>query len=108
VGALRLPLWRIDLARVVSKCIGETEKNLDDVFAAAERAVAMVLFDEAEALFGKRSEVHDAHDRYANLASRCRTGRSGASPKKRRACLHGRCPLGRHAARFFAADGAAR
>jgi SpoVK/Ycf46/Vps4 family AAA+-type ATPase len=47
--------------------IGETEKNLDRIFAAAERACAILLFDEAEALFGKRSEVRDAHDRYANI-----------------------------------------
>jgi SpoVK/Ycf46/Vps4 family AAA+-type ATPase len=66
-GDLGLPLWRVDLARVVSKYIGETEKNLDEVFAAAERSAAMLLFDEADALFGKRSEVQDAHDRYANL-----------------------------------------
>jgi hypothetical protein len=64
---LDLPLWRIDLARVVSKYIGETEKNLDAVFEAAEASAAAVLFDEADALFGKRSEVQDAHDRYANL-----------------------------------------
>jgi SpoVK/Ycf46/Vps4 family AAA+-type ATPase len=62
-----VPLWRIDLARVVSKYIGETEKNLDAVFEAAEASAAMLLFDEADALFGKRSEVQDAHDRYANL-----------------------------------------
>ena len=66
-GALKLPLWRVELARVVSKYIGETEKHLDDVFAAAEESSAMLLFDEADALFGKRSEVQDAHDRYANL-----------------------------------------
>jgi hypothetical protein len=64
---LDVPLWRIDLARVVSKYIGETEKNLDAVFEAAEASAAMLLFDEADALFGKRSEVQDAHDRYANL-----------------------------------------
>ncbi len=64
---LDLPLWRIDLARVVSKYIGETEKNLDAVFEAAEASAAMLLFDEADALFGRRSEVQDAHDRYANL-----------------------------------------
>jgi hypothetical protein len=64
---LDLPLWRVDLARVVSKYIGETEKNLDAVFDAAEASAAAILFDEADALFGKRSEVQDAHDRYANL-----------------------------------------
>lgn len=66
-NALGLDLYRIDLARVVNKYIGETEKNLDRVFAAAERANAILLFDEADALFGKRSEVKDAHDRYANI-----------------------------------------
>ncbi|HSV84407.1 MAG TPA: ATP-binding protein [Ramlibacter sp.] len=64
---LELDLFRIDLAAVVSKYIGETEKNLDRVFAAAENANAVLFFDEAEALFGKRSEVKDAHDRYANI-----------------------------------------
>lgn len=57
----------VDLARVVSKWIGETEKNLSDVFDAAERTQSVLLFDEADALFGKRTEVNDAHDRYANL-----------------------------------------
>jgi SpoVK/Ycf46/Vps4 family AAA+-type ATPase len=66
-GELGLDLWRIDLARVVSKYIGETEKNLDRIFTAAEDANVVLLFDEADALFGKRSAVHDAHDRYANL-----------------------------------------
>jgi len=65
--ALGLDLYRIDLARVVSKYIGETEKNLDRVFEAAEGANAILFFDEADALFGKRSEVKDAHDRYANM-----------------------------------------
>jgi hypothetical protein len=65
--ALDLDLFRIDLSAVVSKYIGETEKNLDRVFAAAEHANAVLFFDEAEALFGKRSEVKDAHDRYANI-----------------------------------------
>jgi SpoVK/Ycf46/Vps4 family AAA+-type ATPase len=64
---LRLDLYRIDLAGVVSKYIGETEKNLDRVFSAAENANAILFFDEADALFGKRSEVRDSHDRYANL-----------------------------------------
>ena len=57
----------VDISRVVSKWIGETEKNLAAVFDAAERARAVLLFDEADALFGKRTEVSDAHDRYANL-----------------------------------------
>jgi vesicle-fusing ATPase len=64
---LRLDLYRIDLSQVVSKYIGETEKNLQRVFAAAETAGAVLLFDEADALFGKRSEVKDSHDRYANM-----------------------------------------
>lgn len=64
---LRLDLFRIDLSCVVSKYIGETEKNLRTIFAAAESANAVLLFDEADALMGKRSEVRDAHDRYANL-----------------------------------------
>jgi len=64
---LHLDLYRIDLSSVVSKYIGETEKNLDTVFTEAERAGAILLFDEADALFGKRSDVKDAHDRYANI-----------------------------------------
>jgi hypothetical protein len=66
-GELRLDLFRIDLSQVVSKYIGETEKNLRRVFDAAEGGGAILLFDEADALFGKRSEVHDSHDRYANI-----------------------------------------
>jgi hypothetical protein len=64
---LGLALYRIDLSAVVSKYIGETEKNLRKVFDAAEDAGAILLFDEADALFGKRSEVKDSHDRYANI-----------------------------------------
>jgi hypothetical protein len=64
---LRLDLYRIDLSQVVSKYIGETEKNLRRVFDAAEDGGAVMLFDEADALFGKRSEVKDSHDRYANI-----------------------------------------
>jgi SpoVK/Ycf46/Vps4 family AAA+-type ATPase len=64
---LRLDLYRIDLSQVVSKYIGETEKNLRRVFDAAEDGGAALLFDEADALFGKRSEVKDSHDRYANI-----------------------------------------
>jgi SpoVK/Ycf46/Vps4 family AAA+-type ATPase len=64
---LDLALYRIDLSAVVSKYIGETEKNLRRVFDAAEDAGAILLFDEADALFGKRSEVKDSHDRYANI-----------------------------------------
>ncbi len=64
---LKLDLYRIDLSQVVSKYIGETEKNLRRVFDAAEEGGAILLFDEADALFGKRSEVKDSHDRYANI-----------------------------------------
>lgn len=64
---LRLDLYRIDLSQVVSKYIGETEKNLRRVFDAAEEGGAILLFDEADALFGKRTEVRDSHDRYANI-----------------------------------------
>jgi AAA+ superfamily predicted ATPase len=66
-NALELDLYRIDLAQVVSKYIGETERNLNNVFTAAANANAILFFDEADALFGKRSEVKDSHDRYANL-----------------------------------------
>ncbi|MDQ0767283.1 hypothetical protein QF031_000032 [Pseudarthrobacter defluvii] len=64
---LGLDLYRIDLSSVVSKYIGETEKNIRRVFDAAEQSGAVLLFDEADAIFGKRSEVHDSHDRYANI-----------------------------------------
>jgi SpoVK/Ycf46/Vps4 family AAA+-type ATPase len=66
-AGLQMDLFQIDLAAVVSKYIGETEKNLRRVFDAAEESGAVLLFDEADALFGKRSEVRDSHDRYANL-----------------------------------------
>jgi hypothetical protein len=64
---LGLDLYRIDLSTVVSKYVGETEKNLARIFAEAETSNAILFFDEADALFGKRSEVKDAHDRYANI-----------------------------------------
>jgi AAA+ superfamily predicted ATPase len=64
---LQLDLYKIDLSQIVSKYIGETEKNLDRIFTAAANSNAILLFDEADALFGKRSEVQDAHDRYANI-----------------------------------------
>jgi SpoVK/Ycf46/Vps4 family AAA+-type ATPase len=64
---LELDLYRIDLSSVVSKYIGETEKNLRRIFDAADEGGAVLLFDEADALFGKRSEVKDSHDRYANI-----------------------------------------
>jgi ATPase family associated with various cellular activities (AAA) len=66
-NALHLDLYRIDLSSVVSKYIGETEKNLRRVFDAAEDGGAILFFDEADALFGKRTEVKDSHDRYANI-----------------------------------------
>jgi len=66
-GELDLELVKIDLSTVVSKYIGETEKNLEEVFDAASVGGALVLFDEGDALFGKRSEVSDARDRYANI-----------------------------------------
>ena len=66
-NALALDLYRIDLSQVVSKYIGETEKNLRRIFEAATGSGAVLLFDEADALFGKRSEVRDSHDRYANV-----------------------------------------
>jgi SpoVK/Ycf46/Vps4 family AAA+-type ATPase len=64
---LELDLYRIDLSAVVSKYIGETEKNLRQVFDAAEEGGSILLFDEADALFAKRGEVKDSHDRYANM-----------------------------------------
>jgi AAA+ superfamily predicted ATPase len=64
---LGLDLYKIDLSTVVSKYIGETEKNLDRIFRAAQSSNAIIFFDEADALFGKRSQVKDAHDRYANI-----------------------------------------
>ncbi|MDR7190928.1 vesicle-fusing ATPase [Microbacterium sp. BE35] len=66
-ASLGLDLYRIDLSALVSKYIGETEKHLSTVFDAAEASGAVLLFDEADALFGKRSDVKDSHDRYANL-----------------------------------------
>ena len=66
-GALGVDLFAVDLSAVVSKYIGETEKNLAEIFRAAEHSNGILLFDEADALFGKRTEVSDAHDRYANI-----------------------------------------
>jgi SpoVK/Ycf46/Vps4 family AAA+-type ATPase len=66
-GALALDLYVIDLATVVDKYIGETEKNLERIFREADRVNGVLLFDEADAIFGKRSEVSDARDRYANV-----------------------------------------
>jgi len=64
---LKLDLYKIDLSAVVSKYIGETEKNLEKIFSEAAQSNAILFFDEADAIFGKRSEVKDAHDRYANI-----------------------------------------
>src|SRR5690554_4519329 len=64
---LKLDLYRIDLSQVVNKYIGETEKNLKKIFDAADSGGAILLFDEVDALFGKRSEVKDSHDRFANI-----------------------------------------
>jgi hypothetical protein len=64
---LGLDLYKIDLSSMVSKYIGETEKNLERIFTEAESSNAILFFDEADAIFGKRSEVKDAHDRYANI-----------------------------------------
>src|SRR6185369_12429088 len=66
-GELGLDLYKIDLSTVVSKYIGDTEKRLSVIFRQAQSSNAILLFDEADALFGKRSEVKDAHDRYANV-----------------------------------------
>jgi len=67
VGEVGLDLYKIDLSSVVSKYIGETEKNLQKIFKEAETSNAVLFFDEADALFGKRSEIRDSHDRYANI-----------------------------------------
>jgi SpoVK/Ycf46/Vps4 family AAA+-type ATPase len=64
---IRLDVFRIDLSMIVTKYIGETEKNLNKIFREAENCDAILFFDEADALFGKRSEIRDAHDRYANI-----------------------------------------
>ena len=66
-GALGLDLYKVDLSTLVSKYIGETEKNLDRIFTEAATSNAILFFDEADAIFGKRSEVKDSHDRYANI-----------------------------------------
>lgn len=77
---LQLKLYRIDARAVVSKYIGETEKNLSRLFDAAQNSAAILVFDEADALFGKRSEVRDSHDRYANPEVNYLMGRIEASP----------------------------
>ena len=68
-GELGLDLYTVDLATVVDKYVGETEKNLERIFTEAAGVNGVLLFDEADAMFGKRSEVRDAHDRYANIES---------------------------------------
>ncbi len=68
-GELGLDLYTVNLATVIDKYVGETEKNLERIFAEASGVNAVLLFDEADAIFGKRSEVRDAHDRYANIES---------------------------------------
>jgi SpoVK/Ycf46/Vps4 family AAA+-type ATPase len=65
--ALGRPVWLVDLSAIVSEYIGETEKGLDRLFDAAEAAGAILVFDEADALFGKRAQIKDAHDRYADI-----------------------------------------
>ena len=69
--AVGLAVFRVDLSTVISKYIGETEKNLERLFGNAEAANAILFLDEADALFGRRTDVHDAHDRYANLEASC-------------------------------------
>src|SRR5919199_6224849 len=68
-GSLGLDLYTVNLATVVDKYVGETEKNLERIFGEAAGVNGVLLFDEADAIFGKRSEVRDAHDRYANIES---------------------------------------
>src|SRR6185295_3153075 len=68
-GDLGLDLYAVDLSSVIDKYVGETEKNLERIFSEAAGVNAVLLFDEADAIFGKRSEVRDAHDRYANIES---------------------------------------
>lgn len=68
-AALQLGLHRVDLSRTVSRYIGETEKNLSRVLGAPEEADVLLFFDEADALFGRRTDVSDSHDRYANVAT---------------------------------------
>lgn len=79
-GELMGHLYRVDLSVVISKYIGETEKNLKQIFNAAEGGHAVLMFDEADALFGKRTEVKDSHDRHANLEASHLLQRMGAYP----------------------------
>jgi len=78
--ALGLPVLRVDLSAVISKYIGETEKNLDRVFGTAGRASAILFFDEADAIFGGRTDVQDSHDRYANVEVNYLLGKLEAFP----------------------------
>lgn len=64
---LKVDIYRVDLSKIISKYIGETEKNIDRIFDQAAMGSFLLFFDEADALFGKRSEVRDSHDRYANV-----------------------------------------
>lgn len=66
-GELGLPAYRVDISQIMSKYIGETEKSLGEIFDAAEKCSAILFFDETDALFGKRSEIKDSHDKYANV-----------------------------------------
>ena len=100
---LGLDLYTVNLATVVDKYIGETEKNLERIFAEADGVNAVLLFDEADAIFGKRSEVRDAHDRYANIESayllqRMETLRRPGHPVDQPALQHrrGLHPAARH------------
>ncbi|MCM1057192.1 MAG: ATP-binding protein [Firmicutes bacterium] len=68
-GELKLPLFKVDLSRIFDKYIGETEKHLDEIFRVARRGRGLLFFDEADALFGRRTESKDAHDRYANIST---------------------------------------
>jgi len=66
-SALKVPFFKVDVSTIVSKYVGETKKNLSRILKAAENTRAVLFFDEADALFGKRSEVKDSHDRYVNV-----------------------------------------
>jgi SpoVK/Ycf46/Vps4 family AAA+-type ATPase len=83
---LRLGLYRIDLTRVVSNYIGETEKNLSRIFAEAAPKGTILFFDLADALFGKRSEVKDSHDRHANIEGQLLFRAGGGTSRARHSC----------------------
>ena len=110
---LGLDLYKIDLSRVVSKYIGETEKNLDRIFEEAENANAMLFFDEADALFGKRSAIKDAHDRYANIEIAVPAAEDGGArrrhhPRDQPARQHRRSVSAAHPLRRRVSDAGAR